>query len=188
MQPETDTLFTLNSFLRKVRDPRLKNSNIKLEPKVFGCFSLTSELFYSSGTAELKFLVLPDHRTYPLNLNVNPVGDEGEPESQYLDNMFYFIKDHQNQMLSNSYNNIRKVQADVLTHSEVLQTLLCTPYIKRSWRILGSRFHSTIYLCHDAPVMDGTMSSMQLLNQRTSIMSETALKRLLYSGCAWIIR
>lgn len=185
MQSETETMFTLSSFLHKVRDPRQKNHNIKLEPRVFGCFSLTSERFYSTGTAELKFLVVPDYITYPLNLNANPVCDEGEPEVEYLDNMLYFIKDNQSQLLFNSSNNNRKVEADVVTHSEVLQTLLCTPYAKRSWRILGTRYRSTIYLCNDEPVKDGTMSTMELLSRRTCSSLETALKRLLYSGCTW---
>lgn len=188
MQSETQTLFTLSSFLHKMRDPRQKNHNIKLEPRVFGCYSLTSERFYSSGTAELKFLVLPDYRTYPLNINTNAVCDEGEPEVEYLDNMLYFIKDHQSQLLFNCSNNDRNVHADIVTQSEVLQTLLSTPYTKRSWRILGTRYRSTIYLCSDEPVKNGTTSTMELLRRRRCSAMETALKGLIYSGWTWIVR
>ncbi|KAH8394901.1 hypothetical protein KR222_009433, partial [Zaprionus bogoriensis] len=150
-----------------------------MEPMILGCFSLTSEHLYVSGTAEMKYFVLP--RDYPIYLNKYIEHDEEEPENEYLDHVLYYIREHQQQLLTSSPFGGFIVQAEVVTHSEVLQTLLCTVYIRRNWRILGTRYRNTLYLCLDRSAAS-VMPVGELLEKRKIKNMLNALKQILHSG------
>ncbi|XP_034478314.1 protein cutoff-like [Drosophila innubila] len=143
-------------------------------PMAIGHFSLSRERIYRRDKSELKFLLMPD--SFPLDLKKQYVKlKEADISPQYLDNMLYFIRDNKELMLARTSKRTIKAKCDIITNSDVLQALKCTIYTKRNWRILGTKFLNTNYLCLAEPTHE--TSQMQKICQ----ILETKLKLFLYS-------
>ncbi|XP_064552037.1 protein cutoff-like [Drosophila montana] len=182
MDARIQVIFKIDEYMKQYKKQYKKNCKaLTLEPKVIGCFSVSSERFYSSDTNELKFLVIPGPGLFPLNLNKQLVSpDKHQHHAEYLDNMLYFIRDHPDKMVKMSTGLGSVVQADIVTQHELLQTLMRTPYMSRDWRILGTKYRNTIYLCLAKPTNSGRTPA-DLQKERACQMMETKLKRFLYS-------
>ncbi|XP_017864678.1 PREDICTED: protein cutoff-like [Drosophila arizonae] len=170
-------IFKLNKYRKHTKNKRnqAKTNGFNLPPRVLGGFSVTSERIYKDDAHLMKFLLIPDADSFPLNLNnVNIAYNGRDQHAEYLDNMLHFIRDHRDAMVYGS-----AVRADIVTQENVLTTLLCTLYRKSNWRILGSRYRDTLYLCLARP-QSNEASAEQLARERRNCM-ETKLKHLIYS-------
>lgn len=178
MKSKSVTLFNLDEYRREQFQDKSNKEYVLSRPMEIGHFSVSRDRIYSCDSSELKFLVMPDKNSFPLDLNKQSVRQrEVDFYPEYLDNMLHFINDNKEFMLQRiSYRKI-KVKGDIITDRELLQTLKCTLYTNRSWRIYSTHFQGTFYLCLAKPNVEES-SGMQ----RTCHILETKLKRLLYSG------
>ncbi|KAL7738258.1 hypothetical protein ACLKA6_006589 [Drosophila palustris] len=179
MNVKPKLVFNLDAY---EKDPDIRKKENQLSRlKEIGCFSLSSERFYRRGGDEIKILVMPGQDCFPLDLNKQFAKLwEADIYAEYLDNMLYFIRDNKDLMLKRVSPRRVEVQADIITHSELLQVLKCTIYSKQNWRIFGTKFLGTFYLCLGRPSQKEVTSEASQI-KRTCQIWETKLKRFLYS-------
>lgn len=172
-------IFNLHEYMMLTysQQYQTKLNGFHAAPTILGGFSMTSERIYRNDFHQYKYFVMPEVGSYPLNLNtINIAYNERDYYAEYLDNMQYFIKNNRNGLVMGPM-----VLADIITQENVLTTLLCTLYMKKDWRILGTRYHNTLYLCLAKPTSN-EISEEEKAKERHRELMEAKLKHFIYSG------
>ncbi|KAH8273410.1 hypothetical protein KR026_003781, partial [Drosophila bipectinata] len=154
----------------------------RLERSALGFFSVDRNHKFHNDESQLRIIKMPGPMSFPLNvaLRVDPqylklfkhfYGDYLDPLLQYM------IANPTGFFAANPYGPGLLAKVPLITQMEVIQELMCTPYNRtENWRIVGSRYRNTSYMCIEVP--GGPINPNQ---QRTNNF-EAVLKLLMHHG------